>query len=197
MRKLLPLLFILTSLISYSQDLLTTKDGIDIESKILEVLLHDVKYKKFNNLNGPTFTIPKSDILIIRYENGTKDIFVSPTVLVEPIITQTSSELYQMGITDAYSNYRAGSSGRGGTFFVTLLSPIVGLIPAIACSSNSPRDSNLNFPNDELKKNPSYYSGYKHKATRIKKGQIWKNWGIALGINLVATVVLVSSQSQY
>ena len=58
-----------------AQDLITQKDGTDIQAKILEVTINEVKYKRFSNLEGPTFTIPKSDILIIHYENGESEVF--------------------------------------------------------------------------------------------------------------------------
>lgn len=60
----------------YSQDVITKKTGEDIKSKVIDVGLTEVKYKKFENLNGPTYSVLKSDILMIRYENGTKDIFI-------------------------------------------------------------------------------------------------------------------------
>ena len=59
----------------FSQDVITKKSGEDIQSKILEVGQTEIKYKKFDNQNGPTFTILKSEVLMVRYENGTKDIF--------------------------------------------------------------------------------------------------------------------------
>jgi hypothetical protein len=59
----------------YSQDIITTKKGEDIEAKVLEVNVNEVKYKKYNNPQGPIYLLLKSDILLIRYENGTKDIF--------------------------------------------------------------------------------------------------------------------------
>jgi hypothetical protein len=58
-----------------SQDLIIQKDGDEIKSRVLEVNLEIIKYKKFDNLNGPTFEISKSDVFIIKYENGTKDVF--------------------------------------------------------------------------------------------------------------------------
>lgn len=58
-----------------AQDIITTKDGKDIQSKILEVNANEVKYKKYNNLDGPTFTLSKSEILIVRYENGENEVF--------------------------------------------------------------------------------------------------------------------------
>ena len=63
--------------LSHAQDLITTKDGSDIQAVILEVTSSEVKYKKFSNLDGPIFTMPKSDILIVRYENGENDIFAT------------------------------------------------------------------------------------------------------------------------
>lgn len=58
-----------------AQDVIVKKDGSTILSKVLEVNTADVKYKKLSNLNGPTYTISKSDILSINYENGEKDMF--------------------------------------------------------------------------------------------------------------------------
>ena len=58
-----------------AQDLITKKDGTDIQAKILEININEVKYKRFSNLEGPTFTLPKSDILVVRYENGEEEMF--------------------------------------------------------------------------------------------------------------------------
>lgn len=61
-------------LFTYSQDLIIKKNGDEIKSKVLEVNLGIIKYKKYDNLNGPTFEVKKSDVFIIKYENGTKDV---------------------------------------------------------------------------------------------------------------------------
>lgn len=63
------------SLIAYSQDVIVKKDGSTILSKVLEVNTSDIKYKKFKNPDGPTYTILKSELISINYENGEKDIF--------------------------------------------------------------------------------------------------------------------------
>ncbi|MDO4881576.1 MAG: hypothetical protein Q3983_09865 [Capnocytophaga sp.] len=59
----------------YAQDVITTKKGEDIQAEVLEVNVKEVRYKKYDNPQSPVYTILKSDILLIRYENGTKDIF--------------------------------------------------------------------------------------------------------------------------
>ena len=75
MKSLLFIAAILLNICSYAQDLITTTKGEDIQAKVIEVGLNEIKYRKFDNLNGPLITLAKSDIVIIRYENGSKDIF--------------------------------------------------------------------------------------------------------------------------
>jgi hypothetical protein len=72
------LVFLVTFLISklcLSQDLITLKTGEQIHSKIMEVGQTEIRYKKFDNQNGPVYVVLKSDISAILYENGTKDLF--------------------------------------------------------------------------------------------------------------------------
>ena len=84
----------LFGLTAMAQDIITTKDGDDIQAKILEVTTTELKYKKYTNLNGPTFTISKSDVLIVRYENGEKEVFKDPpkTNSYKPNTTQPVRE---------------------------------------------------------------------------------------------------------
>lgn len=60
---------------SFAQDIITKKDGTDIKAKVLEVNESEVKYRRYDYLDGPIFTMLKSEILIVRYENGTNDVF--------------------------------------------------------------------------------------------------------------------------
>jgi hypothetical protein len=60
-----------------AQDIITLKNGDEIKAKVQEVGLSDVKYKKFENLTGPTYTLLKTEIFMIKYENGEKDIFAT------------------------------------------------------------------------------------------------------------------------
>lgn len=58
----------------FSQDLIMLKDGSEIKSKVTEVNIQDIKYKKYENPDGPTYTIPKNKVFLIKYSNGSKDI---------------------------------------------------------------------------------------------------------------------------
>jgi len=59
----------------YAQDKIYLKSGENIEAKILEINLDEIKYKKFSYLEGPTFTILKSDIQMLIFENGETEMF--------------------------------------------------------------------------------------------------------------------------
>ncbi len=61
--------------ICFGQDVIIMKDGDEIEAKVTEILKNDIKYKRASNLTGPTYTISKSKVFMIRYESGDKDIF--------------------------------------------------------------------------------------------------------------------------
>ncbi len=79
MKKVFLLLALLACINTNAQDVIVKKDGSTILSKVLEVNPEDVKYKKFSNKTGPTYTIRKSEILSINYENGEKDLFDNST----------------------------------------------------------------------------------------------------------------------
>jgi len=64
-----------TTMVMRAQDIITKTNGDEIKAKVTEVDLNEVKYKRFENLSGPTYTMAKSDIFMIKYENGEKDVF--------------------------------------------------------------------------------------------------------------------------
>lgn len=75
MKKLLLLLMAMSwASLSYSQDYLIKKDGTDIKAKVLEIGDDSIKYRKWDNLEGPVYVINAAEILMIRYENGTNEV---------------------------------------------------------------------------------------------------------------------------
>lgn len=55
-------------------DLIVLKNGDEIKGKVTDIGLQEIKYKKCDNLDGPSISILKSDVFMIKYPNGTKDI---------------------------------------------------------------------------------------------------------------------------
>lgn len=68
------LTFVFFALAAKAQDIITLTDGTKVRAKVLEINPDDVKYKEFNNLDGPVITIQKSTVSEIRYANGTKTV---------------------------------------------------------------------------------------------------------------------------
>lgn len=60
---------------AYAQDVIITRDAKRVEAKILEVSSSEIKYKEFNNLEGPTFVLTTGEINTIIYQNGTVKVF--------------------------------------------------------------------------------------------------------------------------
>lgn len=60
-----------------AQDLITQKNGEDIKAKVLEIDNSNVKYKLYDEPTGPMYVIPRSQVLLIRYESGRKEVFNS------------------------------------------------------------------------------------------------------------------------
>ena len=93
--------FLLVGFSATAQDVITLKNGEDIQAIVQEINEVDIKYKKFDNPNGPNYTLKKSEILMIRYANGSKDVFadiVAPVVESTPTPTPTIKRQHQIEI---------------------------------------------------------------------------------------------------
>ena len=68
---------ILTCIILFcnAQDIIIYKDGSEKQTKVLKISTDEVVFKKYSNLNGPEYTESKSNIFMIKYEGGDKDVF--------------------------------------------------------------------------------------------------------------------------
>lgn len=184
------LAFIAINLSAFSQDVITQKSGEDIQAKILEVNQTEIKYKKFDNQNGPTFTLLKSDVLMIRYENGTKDIF-NQTEEVKTNTKTSTEDMRMKGKRDSEMNYTGKNSGAGWTAATTILfTPLIGVIPAAACASSEPSDQNLNYRDSELMKDYDYNRAYVEQAHKTKKKKVWTSYGVSSGAWLLLILLL-------
>ncbi len=196
----LRLMFLVIMLVSlqqvFAQDIIKKRNGLEIKSLVREINPTEIKYVAFDNKNGPIYIILKDEVEYILYENGTKDIFnvakTEPKKDTVVVINKTVSDenLYLKGRSDANLYYDGYKPAGTGTFIISLLSPLAGLLPAVICSNTKPSFDNLNIPNQTLAKNNEYTTGYTSQAYAIKSKKVWRNWGIALGINILAYVIL-------
>lgn len=62
--------------VSRAQDIIVKTDSSRISAKVEEVGSTDVRYKRFDNPDGPTYTLSTIEIARIVYQNGSVDVFV-------------------------------------------------------------------------------------------------------------------------
>ena len=80
MKKLLLLVVCVLTISSIkAQDLIVLQTAEEIQAKVTAITEDTVTYKRWSNLEGPTYTIAKSKIFYIKYQNGEKDIFSANT----------------------------------------------------------------------------------------------------------------------
>jgi len=94
MKKLFFIIILLLTLAVsiHAQDIIVLKNGNMIEAKILEVLPSEIRYRRFDNLNGPIHVVLKNEVYSIRYENGTVDLISAPVIAGQKPPEQTSPE---------------------------------------------------------------------------------------------------------
>lgn len=197
------LLFCFITVLSLqAQDVITKRSGEKLEAKVLEITLNEIKYKAFNNLEGPLYTIPKQEVLLIHYANNTTETFElnEATASTSNVIsnkteasTLSPTDLYHKGRTDAKTYYTDYKTAGTVVLVSSLLNPLLALVPAIATSTTTPKAHNFDTPDYQMMNKPDYIAGYKKGAKKVKSGKVWKNWGIGLGVNF-ALILLVSSQ---
>lgn len=66
-----------TSLRAQDMIVLRNAKAEEIPAKVLEVGETQIRYRKFSNPDGPVYTIGKSEVFFIRYENGEKEVISS------------------------------------------------------------------------------------------------------------------------
>lgn len=72
---LMGLLLLSMGLILNAQDVIVKRDGSDIKAKVEEISATDIKYRQWEHLSGPLYTVPKAEVLRIYYADGHSDVF--------------------------------------------------------------------------------------------------------------------------
>lgn len=182
-----------TCTISSAQDIITFTSGENLEVKVTIVTNDSISYVPFTNLNGPEINILKSNVITVLYEDGRREVFNNSIKSEEQIpLDSLKPSLATQGVRDATIYYKQHAAAATATLLTSLLSPLLGLIPAISCSAVEPDDNHLGYPDQELMNLYDYNRAYTRKAKKIKQGKVWKSWGVGFGVNLAAVFLIYS-----
>ena len=110
--------------ILYAQDVITLKTGEELKTKVIEITSTEIKYKKYDNQQGPIYTIEKAKIFMIKYENGSKDVFTDelPTATTQGNLQYQNQQQYEQ--PPGNPNYSPKSPGLA--WFLSFMVPGVG-----------------------------------------------------------------------
>lgn len=65
----------LFALAANGQDRIVFKNAEELDVNITNISTETITYKRWDNLQGPTYTKSKSDIMFVVYQNGKKEVF--------------------------------------------------------------------------------------------------------------------------
>ncbi len=72
------LIFIIASILLgqtvCAQDIIQKKDATEIQAKVLKITDTEIEYQRWDNPDGPIYTIPAEDVFTITYQNGSKEV---------------------------------------------------------------------------------------------------------------------------
>ena len=85
-------------------DNMILKNGNEIKGKVTEITLDEIKYKKCDNLEGPTISIAKKDVFMIQYANGETEVIKAKKDEEQP--KQNSNAINKVDYTKNYQSYK-------------------------------------------------------------------------------------------
>lgn len=201
-RLLFSFVAIMLTSVCFAQDIIVRKDGSTIKTRVIKVRKSEVEYKKYENLNGPSYTISKNDLQSITYENGTKDIFGSlaynPNIVTNETATKYSND---KDLVDIYKSlhktskekkvvtpemrYKRGKRLKIAAYTIGGSLLAAGLISAIVGASQDKYDSDYIYvwgTNDNYITHKKYYSEDRERSLELGYGLM--AGGVVIGVPL-------------
>lgn len=194
----------------FAQDVLYKINGNNLIVNITDADEYRVKFTLYDDVDDTEYSIGTDKLVRILYEDGTRVNFDNERVRGADVRLQQKSDgsaaganseqavsgelsMFAKGRRDGEIYYTRHVGAGTGTLFASLLSPLVGLIPAAATASSQPKEFNLGYPDRELFKDSDYQAGYVQAAHQKKREKVWNNWWVGFGVNLAVFLLIVAS----
>ncbi|HXH20236.1 MAG TPA: hypothetical protein VNJ07_14260 [Chitinophagales bacterium] len=141
------LLLVLATVEANAQDVIIFRNGDEVQAKVREIDTEHIKYVRYDNLNGPLYTIPRADVFMIKYENGTKDIITNLSKTTKDHARAFRSEYRSPGLAFLFSfllpgggQYYNGEPVKGGImtglWFAGVITTAAGIAEDVHCSDD-------------------------------------------------------------
>lgn len=179
--------------INYAQDTIVKMDGTEIPAIVKEITLDEIFYLLPDSLEGPMSTLLKSEVFMIKYANGTREVFTENFRGGDLQIAHglAPEEMYMKGRQDARFYYQGDGAMWGSA--VSSLFLFYGLIGPIIIAAVPPDIDNYAPYDRTLLADPNYVSGFKKQAHRKKIGKAATGAAIGTAISLTTIVLILST----
>ena len=196
-KSVLLLLLLALTQNAFAQDRIVKLNGDEILARVLEIGLQEVKFQHPDSLQGVLHSMPKSDIFMIQFANGTKEVFSQNLTENQPqnLSHADPNSMYQLGREDARRLYK-GNGAMWGSAGCALFLPY-GLAGSAAIGLVRPRAFRNPVSNISYLADPNYVKGYEQQAHRKKVGKVAAGAGIGVAtITAIAVAIVVSVYNQ-
>lgn len=85
---------ILLYMAGFTQDIIILRNGNELKVKVFEINQKEIKYRQFDFMDGPLYSVQKTEIFLIKYENGTRELFSENKKIIikeEPVKTDNAN----------------------------------------------------------------------------------------------------------
>ena len=183
-----------------AQDKIVLNNGDTIDALVQKVGQPEIEYKRWDNKQGPLYTLRRFQINRIIYQNGTTDVFknggiASDTTLAisrkgwdSTFTDMTEVDLVRLGEIHARKHYKPGWNFAAG-FACGLAGNVLGAIGPAIIKEKSIKSHNLLYPYEYLWSDPAYQLGYLNEAQKRKKIHLWTGWAAGVGGQIAVIVV--------
>jgi hypothetical protein len=190
-------LFVLLSPLAFAQDVIVKVSGEELPAKVEEITLQEILYKHPDSLQGPTLRLAKANVFMIRFANGTREVFANnlPEQQTQQDLALSPDQMYLKGQKDARQYYK-GNGPLWGSAGLVLAAPITwgaSLAGPLVIGAVSPKASKLLLLEKNDLNDPNYVRGFEKQAHKRKIGRAAAGVGIGVGVGAVAVLALFAA----
>ncbi|SHJ42210.1 hypothetical protein SAMN02745146_3114 [Hymenobacter daecheongensis DSM 21074] len=188
------LLFCGLAATAQAQDTILRTNGEEIPAKVLTIQPEKISYA-LPAAPADTLYLPVTDVFMIRYANGTKEMIYTATyAAAAPALTPEQAR--RQGELDARQYFKSPGAF-WGTFGATVVTTSVGWLGGVATgaaiAASRPPVHNLMVSDDKLLRNQDYVRGYQRQAQRQKLGKAAAGFGAGVGTSVAIVAIIVIS----
>ena len=178
-------------------DVMLRTNGAEVAGKVLSISPLAVRYVPAA-MPTDTLTLAATDVFLIRYANGTRELLQAATPApktapADPLSGLSVGERQARGRADAARSYQNPGAFWGSLGATLYGGPLLGAVAPATITAHAVAASNLAAPQPALLNDPVYNGAYRMEAQRTKNRRAWTGYGLGVGVWVVLIGLVVSS----